>query len=239
VKVGKGTFCAEAAGSGSSTSTTGTSTSGTSTTGTSTSGTASSATGDLPATIVDVAGSTITRGVFLHWMEIAARSAAGQSPNTPVILPSDPPEFTNCIAQARQVDKKLAHATTQQLHDDCEELFRSLSRQVLDYLIHADWYLADGARLHLIPSESQLIHAFNTARKKTFRTTAAFLAYIRKTGQTPADSLFRVKVGLIATRLKERLHGDVESHLRQSYLRQTHCTALVQVADCGPEPLPG
>jgi hypothetical protein len=188
---------------------------------------------------VDAAGDRISRGVFLHWMEIAARSASGQSPNAPVILPSDPPQFVNCIAQARHVDKKLAHAPTQQLRDDCEQLFSSLSRQVLDYLIHADWYLADGARLHLIPSQSQLLQAFNSARKKTFPTTAAFLAYVRKTGQTPADSVFRVKVGLIANRLKARLHSGVEAHLRRLYLRQTRCAALVKVDDCGPEPLPG
>ena len=54
--------------------------------------------------VVDVAGNPISTQAFNHWMYVAAKSQAAQSPGQPVIVPNDPPNFTNCIAQVRKDD---------------------------------------------------------------------------------------------------------------------------------------
>src|ERR1700693_1630354 len=43
-----------------------------------------------------VAGNPITTQAFNHWMFVAAKEQAAQSPGQPVIVPNDPPNFTKC-----------------------------------------------------------------------------------------------------------------------------------------------
>ena len=54
--------------------------------------------------VADVAGNPITTQAFNHWMYVAAKSQAAQSPGQPVIVPNDPPNFNECIAQVRKAD---------------------------------------------------------------------------------------------------------------------------------------
>jgi hypothetical protein len=168
-------------------------------------------------------------------MHIAALGAVASKHGTPAIDASDPPGFENCIAQVRQRDKTLAHAPASQIKTDCEQLFKSLSHQVMSYLITADWYLADAARRHVAPSQATVFAEFKRDERKTFKTSAAFERYIRQTGQTPVDSLFRVRVSLADKRLVSALHGAkaVNAEVRRLYLKRTLCAAIVMMEDCG------
>ena len=48
-----------------------------------------------------MAGNPITTQALNHWMYVAAKGQAPQSPGQPVIVPNDPPNFTKCVAQVR------------------------------------------------------------------------------------------------------------------------------------------
>ena len=52
--------------------------------------------------VADMSGNPISTTAFNHWMYVAAKSNAVQTPGAPVIVPNDPPEFKSCIAQARK-----------------------------------------------------------------------------------------------------------------------------------------
>ena len=47
--------------------------------------------------IADVAGNPITTKAFNHWIYVAAKGQASQSPGSPVIIP-DAPDFKKCVA---------------------------------------------------------------------------------------------------------------------------------------------
>src|SRR5260370_29330581 len=85
--------------------------------------------------VADVAGNPITTRAFDHWLYVAAKSQAAQSPGSPVIVPNDPPNFSHCIAQVRAQIPTLAKSTDKTLRSDCKQLFTSLSSQVMDFLI--------------------------------------------------------------------------------------------------------
>ncbi len=51
--------------------------------------------------VANVAGNPITTQAFNHWMYVAAKGQAAQSPGQPVIVPNDPPNFTKCVTQVR------------------------------------------------------------------------------------------------------------------------------------------
>jgi anti-sigma regulatory factor (Ser/Thr protein kinase) len=222
------------------TSATATSTTGASVTATST-GPATTAVGAaIPATVAVAAGSPISRGVFLHWLTIAAESQSAQGQGTPALVPTDPPAFSKCIADARRGDPKLAKAPASQVQADCSQLFKSLSSQALDYLIKADWYLADAARRGVRPSNAAVLAAFQADRNRSFPTTAGFLAFLRKTGQTRVDAIYRVRVTLVANQLAAKEPGGpaqrvaaLQQEVRRRYRAGTHCAAIVAMPDCG------
>jgi foldase protein PrsA len=151
--------------------------------------------------VADVAGNPITIRAFDHWMFVAAKSQAAQSPGAPVIVPNDPPDFTHCIAQVRQQVPTLAHTKTAQIKTDCKQLFTSLSGQVMDFLIKAYWYQAEAARLHITVTNAQVEKAFTTAKNQQFSTAAQFNTFLTQTGQTLQDILFRFRINQIFQKL--------------------------------------
>src|SRR5205807_8330453 len=93
---------------------------------------------DVPGdAVANVAGNPISTQAFNHRMYVAAKSQAAQSPGQPVIVPTDPPQFTKCIANVRQAVPSLAKQSDKTLRGDCQQLFTSLSSQVMDFLVKA------------------------------------------------------------------------------------------------------
>lgn len=153
---------------------------------------------DVPGnSVAVVAGNPITTTAFNHWMYVAAKGTASQSPGAPVIVPTDPPNFTDCIAQVRQQIPSLKKTTDKQLKSECGQLFTSLSSQVMDFLIKSYWYQADAAALKLKVTNAQIQQQFNKDKAQQFPTASAFQQFLTETGQTLQDILFRVRVNLI------------------------------------------
>jgi foldase protein PrsA len=154
--------------------------------------------------VADVAGNPITTQAFNHWMYVAAKSEAAQSPGAPVIVPNDPPNFSTCIVAIRKEIPTLAKSKTSTLRSDCKQLFTSLSSQVMDFLITAYWYQADAAKLHVSVTDAEVQKAFTTAKNQTFPTAAGFNNFLSQTGQTQQDILYRFKINTIVQKLVAR-----------------------------------
>ena len=169
-------------------------------------GCGSSVSGD---SVADVAGNQITTQAFNHWMYVAAKSQAAQSPGQPVIVPNDPPNFNNCVAEVRKAIPSLAKTSTQTLQSDCKQLFTSLSSQVMDFLIRSYWYQADAAKMGIKVSDAEVQKAFNTAKNQQFPTAAGFNNFLSQTGQTLQDILFRFRIIQIQQKLVAKHNATV------------------------------
>jgi foldase protein PrsA len=167
--------------------------------------------------VVDMAGNTISTQAFKHWMFVAAKGSSAQSPGQPVIVPSDPPNFTDCIAQVRKQIPSLAKRADKELKSDCGQLFTSLSGQVLDFLIRAYWYQATAHKLGIKVTDAQVQKAFQSAKKAQFPTDAAFQQFLSQSGQTMQDILFRVRVNQIYQKLLARHQATVSNAQIQTY----------------------
>jgi foldase protein PrsA len=170
--------------------------------------------------VADVAGNPITTQAFNHWMYVAAKSQAAQSPGQPVIVPNDPPNFTECVSNVRKQIPSLAKTPAKQLTSDCKQLFTSLSSQVMDFLIKAYWYQADAVKQHINVTDRQVQNAFNTAKKTQFPTDAQFQSFLSSTGQTLQDILFRFRVNQIYTKLLAKHNTTVSASAIQAYYTQ-------------------
>jgi foldase protein PrsA len=151
-----------------------------------------------------VAGNPISQQAFNHWMYVDAKGEAAQSPGQPVIVPNDPPTFTNCISQARAQIPSLKKTATKTLQSDCKQLFTSLSGQVMDFLIKAYWYQAEAHKLGITVTDAQVQKALATAKKGQFTTAAQFTAFLKSSGQTAADITYRVRVNQVFMKLSAR-----------------------------------
>jgi len=156
------------------------------------------------SSVAVVAGNPISLKAFNHWEYVAAKSQAAESPGQPVIVPNDPPKFTSCIAQAREQLPQLKKLKDSQLRSDCQQLFTSLSSETLDFLIKAYWYQADAHRLGIKLTDAQVQTALNTAVKSQFHTTSAYQSYLKETGQTQADLLYKFRVNQVFTKLSAK-----------------------------------
>jgi foldase protein PrsA len=142
-----------------------------------------------------VAGNRISMRAFDHWMFVAAKGNSSSTPGAPVIVPTDPPNFSGCIKQVRQQIPSLAKTPDKTLKAECAQLFQSLSSQVMDFLIKSYWYQLLAHKLHINLTHAQLNAAFAQARKQSNLTsTAALNKFLSGTGQTMSDILYRVRV---------------------------------------------
>jgi foldase protein PrsA len=168
--------------------------------------------------VVDVAGNPISLQAFNHWMYVAAKGNAAQGGSgAPVIVPTDPPGFAGCIAQARSQIPSLAKQSDTTLRNDCHQLFTSLSSQVLDFLIRGYWYQADAAREHVSVTDAQVLKEFNSEKQTRYPTPQTFQAFLKNFGFTVPDLLFRVRLTLTFRKLVAKHSKSVTNAQIASY----------------------
>jgi foldase protein PrsA len=167
--------------------------------------------------VAEVAGNQITTQALNHWMYVAAKSQAAQSPGQPVIVPTDPPNFTKCIADIRQAVPSVAKQPDKTLRGYCQRTFTALSGQVMDFLIKAYWYQADAARLGLKVTDQQVQQAYNKAKQQAYPTASAFNQFLSQTGFTVNDLLFRFRVSQLFQKLAAKHTTKITPATIQTY----------------------
>jgi foldase protein PrsA len=167
--------------------------------------------------VADMSGNPISTQAFNHWMYVAAKSNAVQTPGSPVIVPNDPPEFKSCIAQARKEIPTLAKTPAATLKKDCNQLFQSLSSKVMEFLITSYWYQAEAAKQHISISDAQVQKIFNSEKTQQFKTNSEFQTFLSQSGQTLQDILYRVRVSELVKRLRAKHPSTVTTAQIQQY----------------------
>ena len=172
--------------------------------------------------VADMSGNPISTRAFNHWMYVAAKSNAAQTPGAPVIVPNDPPEFKSCIAQARKEIPTLAKTPAAQLKKDCNQLFQSLSSKVMEFLITSYWYQAQAAKQHISVNDAQVQKIFNQEKSQQFKTDSEFQTFLSQSGQTLQDILYRVRVSELVKRLRAKHPTTVTpAQIQQYYTSHT------------------
>ena len=126
--------------------------------------------------VATVAGNTISKQAFNHWMFVAAKEQASQSPGQPVIVPNDPPKFDKCLTNVRAEIPALKKTADKQLRADCKQLFTSLSSQVMDSLVKAYRYHADAQTIGNKVTDAQVQTPLAAATKGQVATAQQFHA---------------------------------------------------------------
>jgi parvulin-like peptidyl-prolyl isomerase len=159
---------------------------------------------DVPTNGVAKIGDTvITKDQFNHWLNAAAHGSA--QPGSPVTLP-DPPNFTKCIANAAKqpVPKGAKKPTTAQLKTQCQQQYNALKQQVMQFLVSAEWIQQEAKSEGVKVSNKQVQKQFQDQKKQSFQKEADYQKFLKQSGMTEADLLFRVKLDVISNAVRTK-----------------------------------
>jgi hypothetical protein len=122
----------------------------------------------------------------------------------------------------------------------------NVSAEVMAFLISSDWVLGEARALGIAISEAKVRHTYEHIRRRQFHRTKAFKKFLKSSGQTPADLIFRVRLSLLSERLQKRVTAGVHGELAQQqaltrfarefkarWTAQTYCEPAYATADCG------
>ncbi|MGH2874494.1 MAG: peptidyl-prolyl cis-trans isomerase [Solirubrobacteraceae bacterium] len=174
--------------------------------------------GGIPSgDVAVVAGNQISLRAVNHWMYVIVKSQAASSPGTPVIVPTDPPNFASCVSEARAEIPQLKKTPTSQLRTDCKTDFQGLSQQAMQLLITAYWYQADAHKLGINVTPAQVQKALATTKKTQFQSESEYQTFVKQSGMTQADINYRILINQVYTKLAARHQTKVTSATIAAY----------------------
>src|SRR5215212_1174130 len=160
---------------------------------------------DVPANGVAKVGDTvITKDQFNHWLNAAAHGSA--APGSNVTVP-DPPDFKKCVAnQAKQpVAKGAKKPTAAQLKTQCKQQYDALKQQVMQFLVSAEWIQQEADKQDVKVSDKEVQKQFQDQKKQSFQKDEDYKKFLKTSGMTEADLLFRVKLDVISNDVRTKI----------------------------------
>jgi foldase protein PrsA len=161
--------------------------------------------GNAVAKVGDV---SVTKDDFTHWMNVAAVSSAQQTgaTATPPKAP-DPPDYTACVAQKKKSAPKPAKGqpttTDAQYKTQCKQEYESLRDQVMSFLVSSQWIEQEAADRKISLTDAQVQKDFDKTRKQSFPKDADYQKFLKTSGMTQDDIIFRVKLDSLSNKLRE------------------------------------
>jgi foldase protein PrsA len=160
--------------------------------------------------VAKVRDTTVTNSDFQHWLRIAAISQQGQVPGqTGAPAVPDPPNFTNCIAQKRKTAPKPAKGqpapSDAQFKATCQQQYTQLRDQVMQFLITSQWFQGEAADQGITVSQQQVNKQLDQTKRQRFPTPQAYNNFLKTSGYTTDDILFRLRLGLLQNKLRDRI----------------------------------
>jgi foldase protein PrsA len=166
----------------------------------------------------------ITKAEFDHWLATAARGQ--QPPGGGEAVVPDPPSFTKCVeAKGRAPAQPGAPKPDPvQLKDQCRQEFEGLRDQVMQFLVSAEWIRQEADTRGIEVSDQEVRQQFEDQKKQSFQKDRDYEEFLRTSGQTENDLLFRVEVDLLSNQIREDVikgqgeisQGEIEDYYNEN-----------------------
>jgi foldase protein PrsA len=161
--------------------------------------------GGVPSdSVATIDGTSIKKTDFDHWMTIAAKQQA--TPGADVAAP-DPPTYAKCVAalQKQPVAKGQAKPTAAALKAQCAQQYDGLKTQVMQFLVQSQWLLAEAKARKLTAKPATVQKQLDDQIKQSFPKQADFQSFLKSSGMTMADLLFRVKIDVLTQQVRQKI----------------------------------
>jgi foldase protein PrsA len=166
--------------------------------------------GGIPGNaVLTVDGKAITKTTFNHWLSVAAVSSSAGAGTTGAAVIPEPPAYTTCIAHLKTTTPAPAKGqpapTEAQFKQQCEQQYKTLSQEVLGFLISSQWVLGEAGSLGVNASDKEVRKRFEQIRTQQFPKAAEFQKFLTNSGQTVSDLLLRVKLNLLSSKIQQKV----------------------------------
>ena len=159
---------------------------------------------DVPTgAVAKVGDSTISQSEFDKWFKTAA---SGQAQAGQAAVP-DPPDFEKCVAAKAKtpVPKGTKEPTPAALKKQCKTEYDTLKREVMQFLIQAEWVEQEAEKQDIKVTDAEVKRSFADQRKASFPTDKAYQEFLKTSGMSEEDILFRVKLNELQEKLTQKI----------------------------------
>ena len=167
---------------------------------------------DVPSgAVAKVDDTVIKQEEFDHWLQAAAQGQQPPGAGGEIVVP-DPPDFTECIDSKKQqpVPPGSQKPTDDQLKDQCKQEFDSLKQQVMQFLISAEWIQQEADARDIEVSDEEVQKQFEDQKNQSFPNDKQYQQFLKSSGQTEDDLLFRVKLDVLSTKVRDEIIDDTD-----------------------------
>jgi foldase protein PrsA len=165
---------------------------------------------DVPSGAVATVGDeTITQDEFDKWLQTAAQGQA-QGSGAPAV--PDPPDFDKCVAAKKKqpVPKGQQKPSDGALKKQCETEYETLKTEVMQFLIQAEWVQQEAKNQDVNVSDKQIKQSFEDQKKQAFPNDKAYEQFLKTSGMTEDDILFRVRLDQLQQKLTAKITQDAK-----------------------------
>jgi foldase protein PrsA len=158
----------------------------------------------VPANAVATVGdATIKKAEFDKWLRTASQ---GQARGGQAAVP-DPPTFTKCVTslKGQPVPKGGKAPTDASLKKQCKQQYNQLKGEVMQFLIQAQWVQQEAASQDVKVSDAEVKRSFEDQKKQAFPNDKAYQKFLKTSGMTETDILFRVKLDTLQQKLTQKV----------------------------------
>ena len=160
-----------------------------------------------PGAVAKVGDETITQDEFTKWLTAAVKSQAqGGAATVP-----DPPDYAKCVAAKKKLPVQgQSKQTSAALKKQCKSEYTTLKRQVMQFLIQASWVEQEADKENITVPDKTVKASFEKQKKQAFPTDKAYQQFLKTSGMSEADILFRVKLSQLQEKLTKKVTNDAK-----------------------------
>jgi foldase protein PrsA len=159
-----------------------------------------------PGAVAKVGDSEITQAEFDKWLKTAVM---GQAQGGTAAVP-DPPEFTKCVSAKKKAPAPEGQdkPTDSQLKKQCQQEYDQLKSEVMQFLIQAEWVQQEADQQGIEVSEKSVEKSLADQKKQAFPSEKAYQEFLKTSGMSQDDILFRVELDQLQQKLTQKVTED-------------------------------
>ena len=162
---------------------------------------------DVPSnSVAKVGDETITKEEFDRWL---MNAASGQAQGGQASVP-DPPDFEKCVAAAKKAPapQGAGKQSESALKKQCRQQYDQLKNEVMQFLIQAEWVQQEAEDRDVKVTDAEVKKSFDDQKKQAFPKEADYQKFLKDSGMSEEDILFRVKLDTLQTKLTQEVTKD-------------------------------
>src|SRR5215210_1814626 len=147
---------------------------------------------------------TISKDAYQRWFKLASATAGTAAP--------DAPAFTKCVAAKEKAAPKPAKGQPAPKRSDylkqCKSEYDQLKQQVMTFLVRSTWLEAEADRQGVKVDDKEARAEFNKAVKAAFPKKGDYAKFLKSSGQTEADLVYRQSVQLLEKKITDKVQNS-------------------------------